>query len=96
MVTMDRYELKKQSYRIHASVILLAGGLLLSRLYFGSWANPHTAFFVWIPSSLGALGLGSWTLRMTHFCGKDIDTIPGAIIGFGILVATAIVIAGAL
>jgi hypothetical protein len=93
---MDRYELKRQSYRIHASVLLLVGGLILSRLYFGSWANPHTAFFVWIPSSIGALGLGSWTLRMTLLKGKDVDSLPGSIVGLGILLATAIVIAGAL
>lgn len=88
-------DIRKQLYNTSGSVLLILAGLLLSRLYFGSWANPHTAFAVWIPSSIGALGLGAWVLRMT-LLQKDADTLTGAIIGLGILLAVAIVIAGAL
>lgn len=106
---MNRRVVKKQANRTYGSGLLLVLGLLLSWLYYGAIGpdrigaggalqpgNPHVQFFVWIPSALGALGLGSWALRMTLFAGKDVDTLPGAILALGILLACAIVIAGAL
>lgn len=101
----EKREVKKQAFRIHASFLLLALGLLLSRLYYGTWRgsgelgaamNPHVMFMVWTPSVVGAFGLYAWTLRMTLFKGKDIDSLPGSIALGLMLVALALVIAGAL
>lgn len=90
---LTKTEVKKQAFRIHASALLLGLGLLLSWAYYGTLGadriladgtlkpgNPHVQFFVWLPSALGAYGLGSWTVRMTLLKGKDVDTIPGAIV----------------
>lgn len=86
---------RRQGLHTWAVAALLVGGLVLSRAYFGEWRNPHTAFFVWIPSAIGALGLGSWVIRMT-LLRKDVDSLTGAIVGGCVLLAVAIVIAGAL
>ncbi len=93
---MSEYRVVGQLYRVSSSLFLIAVGIVATYLFYGTWKNPATSFFVWMPYSIGMLGLGAWSIRRWLLYGKDADTMTGAILGAAILVATAIVIAGAL
>lgn len=93
---MSEFRQVGQIYRLTPSLALIALGVGLTWLFYGDWSNPATMFFVKVPGPIGMLGVGAWTLRKTLLYGKDSDRMTGAIVGAALLIAVAIVIAGAI
>lgn len=86
----------RHSARLSGVLLLFVVGLLIVNAYFGGWRNQHMFFFVRVPSVVGAYGIACWIIWETLFRSVKTDSVPGAIVSFGVLVGVAIVIGGML